>query len=446
MVVSVSLGPSPAASAGGAGPAFAYLIRMFPQTSETFIASEILRLERLGLPLRVYSCRRPVEKVEHESVRLIRSPVQYLPDPLWKQIPRIVKAMLTLRRADKRRFHRALAFALRRCWHDRSPEMGKRFAQAACLASELQAHKVRHVHAHFAHSATDVTLLASLLTGIPFSFTGHARDIYLSKPAALKEKIEAAEFVVTCTGANQRYLSEIAGAALRDKINLGYHGVDTEKFAWRETEPPAQPPLVLSVGRLVQKKGFPDFIDALHVLRGRGIDFRAMIVGAGPGRSDLEAQIRRLNLGEIVSLPGAVSQEALVDIYRRAAVFALPCRVLDDGDRDGLPNVLLESMSTGLPVVSSAISGIPEVIRHGDNGLLVPERDVNALASALELLLRDKELRRRLGRNARATIVSEMSAEAMTQKLASLFFGAVGLRPREVNGAVASSVVGETEV
>ena len=283
-----------------ADASFAYLIRMFPQTSETFIASEILRLERLGLPLRVYSCRRPVEKVEHESVRLISSPVEYLPDPLWRQLPRIVRALLACRRADRGRFGRALSFSLRYARRDRGFEMLKRLCQAACLAVDLRQRGVEHVHAHFAHSATDVTLLASQLTGIPFSFTGHARDIYLSRKDDLKLKIEAASFAVTCTGANQRYLRDIAGPALEDKVHLGYHGVDTEKFAWRESEPPVDVPLVLSVGRLVPKKGFPDLIEALALLKERGVGFRAMIVGSGPERSRLIEQVKRLGLAGTV--------------------------------------------------------------------------------------------------------------------------------------------------
>jgi glycosyltransferase involved in cell wall biosynthesis len=163
------------------------------------------------------------------------------------------------------------------------------------------------------------------------------------------------------------------------------------------------------------------------MLKDRGLVFRAMIVGAGPERAKLEAQVRRLQLEGKVSLPGAVSQEELVGIYNEATLFALPCRVLDDGDRDGLPNVLLESMSVGLPVVSTPISGIPEVVRHGETGLLAPERDVDALAAAIELLLRDRDLRQRLGRNARATIEAEMSADAMAQRLAGLFFDAVSM-------------------
>jgi glycosyltransferase involved in cell wall biosynthesis len=419
----LSIGPDPEAT-----PSFAYLIRMVPQTSETFIAGEILRLERLGLPLRVYSCRLPVERVEHESVRSIQSPIEYLPDPLWKAMPRILALLLSFGRQDPKALGRALAYVIRRSWRDRGFEMWKRLGQAACLAKQLQARRIRHVHAHFAHSATDVTLLASILSGVPFSFTGHARDIYTAKPTDLREKVEAASFSVTCTAANQHFLANIAGESLSDKIRLGYHGVDTIKFAYRAREPDGLP-LVLSVGRLVEKKGFPDLIEALAVLKERGVAFNALIVGEGPERQDLEAQVRRLGLDNRVELPGAVSQEALVEIYKEATVFALPCRILDDGDRDGLPNVLLEAMATGLPVVSTPVSGIPEVIRNGENGLLVGERDVTALAAALELLLSDAELRQRLGKNARGTVEAEMSADAMVRQLAGLFFDAIGLTP-----------------
>jgi glycosyltransferase involved in cell wall biosynthesis len=231
---------------------------------------------------------------------------------------------------------------------------------------------------------------------------------------------------VTCTGANQAYLQDIGGPELADKVELGYHGVDVDKFAQRLDEPSGDVPVILSVGRLVQKKGFADLIDALAILKDRGTPFRTLIVGGGPERANLKAQIERLGLDAHVSLLGTVSQETLVGIYKEATLFTLACRILDDGDRDGIPNVLMESMSTGLPVVTTPISGIPEVIRSGENGLLVPERDVSALASALDLLLHDAGLRQRLGAAARATMVSEMSAGAMAQKLAGLFFGAIG--------------------
>jgi glycosyltransferase involved in cell wall biosynthesis len=202
-------------------------------------------------------------------------------------------------------------------------------------------------------------------------------------------------------------------------------------------------PLVLSVGRLVQKKGFPDLLEALAVLKGRAVGFRALVIGEGPQRTALEQQVKRLGLDDLVTLPGAVSQETLVAIYKQADVFALPCRVLDDGDRDGLPNVLLEAMATGLPVVSTPISGIPEVIHNGEDGLLVGERDVAALAGALELLLGDAELRRRLGENARRTIETEMSADAMALQLAGLFFGAIGLATAGEDAAAGTALVGE---
>ena len=407
-------------------PAFAYLIRMFPQTSETFIAGEILRIERLGLPLRIYSARRPVEQVVHESVRSIQSPITYLPDPLWKQMAHILSSMRKLRSNDSRRFGRTFRYVLRYSMQKRSLEVWKRFGQAACLAHELREDGIEHVHAHFAHSATEITMLASMLTGIPFSFTGHARDIYTAQRADIKAKIAAASFAVTCTGANQAFLQDIGGPELSDKVNLGYHGVDVEKFARRTVEPTAEVPLILTVGRLVQKKGFSDLVDALGILKDRGTPFRAIFVGGGPEKANLTAQIEKLGLTQQVTLLGVVSQETLVGIYKEATVFTLPCRILDDGDRDGIPNVLMESMATGLPVVTTPISGIPEVVRGGENGLLVPERDPSALASALDLLLRDEGLRLRLGAAARETMEKEMSADAMAQKLAVLFFKAIG--------------------
>jgi len=405
---------------------FAYLIRMFPQTSETFVANEILHQERLGLSLKVYSCRRPVDRVTHAVVRLIQSPVHYLPDPLWKSTLPILRTMLAVRRRNPRGFGVALRFTARKSLRELSIERWKRLLQASCLAWELQEDGIRHIHAHFAHTATDITWLASMITGIPFSFTGHAKDVYTARHRDLQEKLDAAEFAVTCTGANVDYLSEIAGPQHMGKLKLAYHGVDLDKFNYRETEPPHDLPLILSVGRLVKKKGFGDLVAALGLLRDRGVRFRALIVGDGEERKAIEEQVSALGLDDLVSLPGSVTQEELVPIYAQATVFALPCRVLDDGDRDGLPNVLLESMSIGLPVVTTPISGIPEAVRHGENGLLVPERDVAALAAALELLLSDPELRHRLGANARQTIAAEMSVDAMAERLAGLFFGAIG--------------------
>lgn len=403
---------------------------MYPQTSETFVANEILRHERNGLPMHIYSLRRPTEDVKHDVVRQVKTAVTYMPDPLWKSWRSILNDLRTLRREEPARFRETLGYVRGKFLKHRSFEVWKRFFQAAALGQTMRRDGVEHVHAHFAHSATQVTLIASMLTGVKFSFTGHAKDIYTASRSDLREKLSRASFALTCTGANQRYMRDVAGSELRDKIQLAYHGVDTTKFTPGRRIASSDVPHILSVGRLVKKKGFLDLIQAFATLRDRGVSFRATIVGEGDERKRIEARIEKLNLGEIVSVPGAVSQEALVEIYRSATVFALPCRVLDNGDRDGIPNVLLEAMAVGLPVVSSPISGIPEAVHNNENGLLVGERDVSALASALELLLFDSDLRARLGTAAHETIINDFSADAMADRLANVYFSAVGRERR----------------
>ena len=303
---------------------FAYLIWKFPETYQTFVANEIRRVEDLGLPLTIYSCTRPVEKVEYAAVREIKSPVQYLPESLWTGKGEIWRSLLAAWAHDRHRFGRALIRVARYSVRERSINAWRRFLQDCCLAERLRKDGVRHVHAHFAGAATERALSAGMLTGIPFSFTGHAIDIYTAKRRPLKEKIDAARFAVTCTAASLSYLHEVAPESQR-KLHLVYHGVDVEKFAWREEEPVSGLPLILSVGRLVEKKGYDDLIAALALLRDRGVAFRAQLVGDGPEWKTLEVQVKRLSLEETVSLTGVVDQETLVGVYRQASVFALPC-------------------------------------------------------------------------------------------------------------------------
>jgi glycosyltransferase involved in cell wall biosynthesis len=304
---------------------------------------------------------------------------------------------------------------------ERNPDTWRRFLHAGYLAQQARQAGVERLHAHFAHGATRVAMLASMLTGLRFSFTAHARDIYTANRVLLREKIEGAEYVVTCTRANQEYLQELVEPGQRGKIILGYHGVDVEKFTPAAPGGGEDAPLILSVGRLVAKKGFPDLLSACGILRRKGYDFRCLLVGDGPERPALEAMVRTLDLGGVVGMPGSHSQEELLELYRRATIFALPCRILENGDRDGIPNVLLEAMAVGVPVVSSTVSGIGELVRNGENGLLVRERDERALAAAIESLVQDAALRARLSRNARATVAAKFDAAVNSQRLARLF-------------------------
>jgi glycosyltransferase involved in cell wall biosynthesis len=280
---------------------------------------------------------------------------------------------------------------------------------------------IRHIHAHFARGATEVARLVSMMTGIPFSVTAHAGDIYTAKPDDLREKISAARFVVTCTRANQVYLRELVEEDQRDKIRLIYHGVDLQKFSFGTAARGVQPPLVLAAGRLVEKKGFSYLLESCSILKESGYNFQCLIVGEGPERGRLENLVKTLGLENVVELPGSSSQEELLALYRQASVFVLPCTVVENGDRDGIPNVILEAMAVGLPAITTPVSGIPEVIQDRYNGLLSPERDSQAFASAIATVLDDTALKEQLRSNALSTVVDRFDSKKNIKLLASLF-------------------------
>jgi len=329
----------------------------------------------------------------------------------------------------------------------------KEFLQAVALADRLlDAPRVRHLHAHFAHGATTVAWLAATIVGLPFSFTAHATDIYresVNPAGLLRRKLAAARFVVTCTEANRAYLAERAGTTPVYRV---YHGLNvdfTDLLASADDHAPARPPTptaclrILSVGRLVPKKGFDVLVAACGLLRERGVPFEATIVGetgaedASPGLSaralpgspaakrqyadEIRTQIAGLGLGECVRLAGALSQADLFAEYQTASVLCLPCRIVSDGDRDGIPNVLAEAMACGLPVVSTAVSGIPELIEHAVTGLLVPPDDLLAVADALQRLRAEPELACRLGRAASAIVRERFDADESARQLVALF-------------------------
>src|SRR5437763_255743 len=301
----------------------------------------------------------------------------------------------------------------------------KHFWRAGWLARELDQAGVTHLHAHFAHSPASVAHFVHLLTGLPYSVTAHAMDIYTSPPDRLALRLRAARFVVTCTGYNAQYLAGLMGTAAAQRLHRIYHGVDLCKFNPKGgTAPgprtPGDTPTILAVGRLVEKKGYPYLIDACRLLIDRGYDVRLRIVGGGEMKEALRRHIAEVGLDERIELLGARPQDEVIELYRTATVFALPCVVLDNGDRDGIPNVLVEAMRLGLPVVSTAASGIPELVVDEGTGLLVPPRDAEALASALARLPDDAELRARLAAGAAHRVAHEFDLAANAAMLKAL--------------------------
>jgi glycosyltransferase involved in cell wall biosynthesis len=427
-----------------------YIIRSYPRLSQTFILNEILALEELGVQLHLFPITDPREPVVQAQASEVRAPIEYLDEATKRGLATTLAAHLRAALAAPIRYVNSMVYLLRHKELDEGYTAASRwkcFAEALHLAGRLRqlqraGQTIDHLHAHFAHDPTLIALLTHKLTGVPYSFTAHARDLFQIPQPALTERIAAARAVVTCCAANLDYLNQSAAAPDRSKVHLIHHGVDLRGFqpGAKNQEPRTEnqyedagsrltlrvpvlgsPPLILSVGRLVEKKGFPDLLLALGLLKRRGYHFRCAIYGEGPLYAELAAMIERLDLRDEVVLPGAVAQRDLIPVFQRADIFALAPFVTEDGDRDGVPNVLVEAMACGLPVVSTAVSGIPELVAHERNGLLAAPHDPEALAGALAALLDDEALRARLGAEARRTVVEHFDLRAAARELTGLF-------------------------
>jgi len=283
----------------------------------------------------------------------------------------------------------------------------------------MEARGVTHLHAHFAHSPAAVAEIASMISGIPFSFTAHAKDLYTTPTGHVARRANKARFVVTCTSANREYLANASGIA-PETIVLAHHGVDVDRFA-QASKSCRVAGRILTVGRLVPKKGHTVLIDALRIVAGRGIPFEWRVVGGGPLRDELHAAAQRAGIADRVAFVGARPQDEIVYEYAQASIFALTPLVLDDGDRDGIPNVLREAMATGVPVLTAAISGIPELVTDGRTGWLVPPRDPIAIADVLSVALTDEQTRDRVGRAGQAWVDEHCRLSDSVGELVQLF-------------------------
>ena len=388
------------------------LVKIYPKLSETFILEEILGLERLGLTLRLYALAPATDAITHPAVAQVRAPLVTLPaggPHAWAEhLTRHVRLL----GAAPLRYLGTLAQALTR---GRSGLAD--FVRAGWLAAQLRDDGVQHLHSHFISSPADVAALAARLLALPFSISAHAKDIYLSEPGALRRKLSAAQFTVTCTEANRQVLSDIAPRAA---VHRMYHGIDHALFHPRRRVLPAEVPLIVSVGRLRAKKGLDTLVDACALLRQRGQDFACEIVGYGEERDALHARIERLGLADRVRLVGKLAREQVIERYARAAVYVQPSRIAADGDRDGIPNVLLEAMAMGVPVVATRVSGIPELVDDGVNGVLVEADDASALAAAIARLLAQPALCADFGCRARATVTERFDNDRNLRLLCEL--------------------------
>ncbi|RJQ54021.1 MAG: colanic acid biosynthesis glycosyltransferase WcaL [Desulfobacteraceae bacterium] len=423
----------------------AFIMSTFPTLTETFVAGEIKLLISHFSGSRIYSLRPPFDKTLHtESVDLMEKTV-YLPSSLstvclksnarWfiRHPIRYIRVLLYLMyHTASNPLHLVKTFYL--------------FPQAAHLAELLQNSDIDHIHAHWSGYPTTVALAVSRLTGLSFSFTSHACDMSMIK-TLVAEKVKHALFVLTCTVDALKFVRSFLPAEHLDKIRVNYHGSNLQKFRPEFRRPHSgSRPIIVSCADLHERKGFPYLLQALAILKKRNLDFFCFIVGEGPQRPLLEKMVRTLKLQDQVALPGAVTQEELIEKYYGVAdIFVLPCMIqrlrffrknVDLGrlkileckmsrgegvQKDGIPNVLVEAMAMEIPTLSSEIAAIPELIRHNQNGLLAPQKDPEALALHLTALIQDEKLRSRLGEAGHRTVHQFFDRSKNIRELLDIF-------------------------
>lgn len=374
-------------------PDLVVVLNGFPRLSETFVLNELLDLERRGVRLHIFALRHPEEIIEQDLVAELQARVDYLDGAQPARTIAVRAAHAALLLHGRERYLAGVAEVVA------SPDFSRaRFKQAALLAHRFLRLGSPPVYIHFAHKPATIGRFAALLAGTPYALSAHAKDVWLTPVKELRAKVRGAEAVLACTEESREHLQGLAGS--HTPVHLIHHGVEVPPGP--RPEPGNDVPVVLAVGRLVEKKGYDTLLGAAALLRDRGVTFHLRIAGDGPAWGGLQRLVHALQLGEILTFLGPLEAVEVSAEYARADLFALACRQLPDGDRDGLPNVLVEAMVRGLPVVATRLPGIQEAVEDGRSGLLVDPEDPPGLADALQRALADAALRRRLGAAARA--------------------------------------------
>ncbi|MDH3626991.1 MAG: glycosyltransferase [Acidobacteriota bacterium] len=357
-----------------------YILKMFPRLSETFVMNELLELERQGADVSVFSLMHPGDGRFHGRLSDLRLTAKYYtsqkPESYWDAIHRLPPELTT----PFERWHHAIGF-LRRYETPRDLEF---LLRALMIASEVRARGIQHLHAHFATISTRMATVVGMLTGVPFSFTAHAKDIFRDtvNRDLFSEMVRRSAFCVTVSDFNRAFILEHTPNIDASKVHRLYNGVDLTQLTSTEDSRSDDVPHIVSVGRLVPKKGFDDLLRALRRVKDDGIRFCVTIAGGGDEWDRLHAIRTELDLEDEVSMPGALPHERVIDLLREADLIALACVPDADGNMDALPTVLLEALALGVPIVSTRLTGIPEIV-DDETGVLVTPGDVAALARAI---------------------------------------------------------------
>ena len=390
-------------------PHIGLVLKGYPRLSETFIAQEILGLERAGLDLVIVSLRHPTDRARHPIHSEIAARVLYLPEYLHQEPLRVWRGLWQAVR--ERRLGRVWAAFYRDLQRDLSRNRVRRLGQALVLARELPA-DIDGLYAHYLHTPASVARYTAMLRQLPFAISAHAKDIWTIPDWEVREKLQDAAWLTTCTSMGFRHLRALAPDA---RLHCLPHGVDLDRLpapacCCRRPDRAADRPVELvTVARAVEKKGLDVILDALARLP-VDIDWRWRHVGGGPLLPELQRRARKLDIAERVTWSGALPFDAVLDVLRGADLFCFAPRIAADGDRDGIPNVLAEAMSQGLPVVTARAGAVDEIVVEGETGLIVPPDDAAALAEAITTLIRDPARCAAMGATGRARIEAEFAA------------------------------------
>ncbi len=410
-----------------------YLTRSWPRLSQTFVVNEILAQERMGTRLELYSLTHSGERLVQPQVRAVAAAVHFLDERRRRPRLDVLRDHALVARSAPLAYATTVLFAASR------PHLARGYATLStlgCLGAAVRmaaairrarraGAPIEHLHAHFAHDPALVALLTARLTGVPYSITAHARDLYQIPVPGLRARVREAVAVVTCCAANVDYLRSVLPAPLHARLRLIRHGVELDRFVPAPRTDALVPVEIVSVGRLVEKKGFADLLHACQKLKNVSTaPFRLRIYGDGPMRAELTALRDRLGLHDEVELAGERAGDDVLHAYQRADIFALTPCVTADGDRDGVPNVIVEAMACGLPVVTTDAGGIAEAVRHGVNGLVATPRDVGTLTRHLAELVADATRRRALGNAGRRMVEERFDVRTAARELSLVFAGA----------------------
>ena len=386
-------------------PLIGLVLETFPKVSETFILNEILELERQGLDVHIFSLKRPSAPFSHPNVAKVNAQVTYLPSLLptfdRNQEKALVSAQVALFEQDSTAYLHTLKRYLNRDHEQRFNE----YLQGGYLAWKLQELGIKHLHAHFADVTTATVEIAQAFSGVSYSMTAHTKDTYLRDKAVLNRRMAKAEFIFTCSESNRRYLEQVSTSDT--PIHVAYHGVDIASFNPAPKIQPSPVPLILSIGRFCESTGFTYLLKACHLIKQKGVAFNCVIIGDGHPDASIRQHINDLNLEQHITLVEECSQQQRMAYYQQADLFVLPYLVDEASDHDGIPNVLLEAMAMELPVVTTNVVGISELMQSHYNGIIVSEKDALCLTQAMEVLLIQSKFAKTLGKTGRLTVLDK---------------------------------------